>query len=270
MSTLQQHDDQGRESDAIALAYDDVGTGIPVVLLHGFPHNRELWAAQRDTLAAYCRVITPDLRGCGASDVRGPYTMDQYADDVAALLGRLGVHQAVVGGLSMGGYVTFALWRRHRTRVRAMLLADTRSAADTEEGRVKRRALIDLARRRGAGAVADAQVLGSLGATTRTTHPDIVRHVRDMMATAAVEGIVGALEAMSVRPDSTETLRTIDVPTLILVGEEDIITPVKEARTMHASLTGSTLCVITQAGHLSNVEQPGQFNAAVTRFVTAL
>ncbi|HEX6536356.1 MAG TPA: alpha/beta fold hydrolase [Gemmatimonadaceae bacterium] len=252
------------------MSYDDVGSGMPVVLIHGFPHNRGLWAPQLAALSQVCRCIAPDLRGFGDSDGGAPYSMDRYADDVAALLDALGVERAVVGGLSMGGYITLAFWRRHRERVLGLILADTRAAADDAAGRERRRAMIALARREGPEAVAGAMIESTLGKTTRQRHPEVVGAVHAMFAAASVSAIVGALEAMLDRPDSTPTLATIDVPTLIVVGDEDAISPRREAEAMRATIAGSRLEVIPGAGHASNVERPAAFNAVVTDFVRSL
>jgi pimeloyl-ACP methyl ester carboxylesterase len=193
--------------------------------------------------------------------------MDQYADDVAALLDTLGGEPAVVVALSMGGYVAFALWRRHRDKVRALVLADTRASADTDEGREKRRRLVEVARARGSGTVAEMQIASMVGETTRRRRPEVVETVRAMMAAAPADGIVGALEAMMARPDSTSTLSTIDVPTLIVVGEEDALTPPSDAQSMHDRIRGSRLEVIAQAGHICNLERPAAFNHVVSEFV---
>lgn len=252
------------------LAHDDVGDGTPLVLVHGFPHTRHLWDAQRIALASRCRVLAPDLRGFGESVALAddePLTMARHADDVAALLDALGIERAIVGGLSMGGYVTLAFWRRHRDRVRAIVLADTRAARDSDATRARRNATIALARAEGALAVADAQVASSLGATTRRTHPALVHRVRDMMATVPVTTLVAAQEGMLVRDDATPWLAEIDVPALLVVGDEDVITPVKEMRAMHERIPGSDLATIEQAGHLSPVEQPERFDAVLLRFV---
>lgn len=240
------------------------------MFIHGFPHNRTLWAPQLGALLDHCRCIAPDLRGFGESTVSEPYTMDRYADDIAALLRHLDTTPAVVVGLSMGGYVSFALWRRHSSLVRALVLADTRAGADSEEARAQRQELIGVARERGAAAVADAQIGGMLGKTTREHNPDIVDSVRRLLSAAPVEGIVGALTAMMERPDSTPTLATITVPALLIAGEEDALTPPKEARAMHAAIAGSKLEIIPGAGHLSNLERPAAFNHVLGDFVGAL
>jgi pimeloyl-ACP methyl ester carboxylesterase len=255
------------EVNGLSLAYDDVGSGLPIVFLHAFPLDRSMWAPQVGALVPHGRCVAPDFRALGATPAAPPYSMDQYADDVAALLDALGAPPAVVVGLSMGGYVAFAFWRRHRGRVRALVLADTRSGADTDDGREKRRRLIEVARARGSATVAEMQIASMVGETTRARRPDVVETVRAMMAAAPVEGIVGALEAMMARPDSASTLPTIDVPVLIVVGEEDALTPPAEARAMHERIRGSRLEVISGAGHVSNLEQPSAFNHLVSEFV---
>jgi 3-oxoadipate enol-lactonase len=253
-----------------ALAHADVGHGLPVVLLHAFPLNRGMWEPQIAALFGECRCIAPDLRGFGDSPKSGPYTMDRHADDVVALLDALQIEKAVVAGLSMGGYVALAMWRRHRGRVRALVLADTRSTADTDEAKQKRDDLIAVARRDGASAVAEKQITGLTGRSTREKQPELVNRIRTVMSGESVDGIVGALEAMRARPDSTPLLNQIDIPTLVVVGEEDVITPVKEARAMAAMIRGSRLEVIPEAGHLSNLERPAAFNAALSDFVGSL
>ncbi len=253
--------------NGIQLSYDDVGSGLPIVLLHAFPLDRSMWAPQVGALVRHGRCIAPDLRGFGASTAAPPYSMDQYADDVATLIDELGLGPAVIAGLSMGGYIAFAFWRRHRAKVHALVLADTRAGADTDEGRDKRRRLVDVARARGASTVAEMQIGSMVGETTRQRRPEVVETIRAMMAAAPVAGIVGALEAMMARPDSTPTLSTIDVPTLILVGAEDTLTPPKEAQAIHERIRGSRLEILEQSGHICNLEQPAAFSHLVSEFV---
>jgi len=256
--------------DGVEIGYDDVGTGVPVAFVHGFPHNRTLWAPQIGALVDRARCIAPDLRGFGESSRHGPFSIDQFADDVALLLRGLGIERAVVAGLSMGGYVALALWRRHRALVRGLVLADTRAGADTDEAREKRRALVEVARTRGSGAVADGQITGMLGKTTRDKRPALIDELHRMLEAAPVEGIVGALEAMMARVDSTDTLATIDVPTLIVVGGEDVLTPPSESEILHEAIRGSRLEVIEHAGHVSNMERPAAFNHVLTEFLASL
>jgi pimeloyl-ACP methyl ester carboxylesterase len=252
------------------IAFDDVGSGLPVVFLHAFPLNRTMWDPQVTALVAECRCIAIDLRGLGDSAARPPFTMDRYADDVAGVLDTLRIEQAVLVGLSLGGYVCFAMWRRHRRRVRGLVLADTRATADTPEGIMRRCELIEVAKTQGATAVANLQIAGLVGKTTRDKRPDTYDAMHRIIAQTAVPGIVGGLEAMIARPDSTPTCATIDVPTLIVVGDEDVLTPPKEARQLQAAIPGSRLEVLQQAGHLSNVERPAAFNTVVSEFLGSL
>ncbi|HEX6313855.1 MAG TPA: alpha/beta fold hydrolase [Gemmatimonadaceae bacterium] len=256
--------------DSIAIGYDDGGTGLPIVFIHGFPHDRTLWTPQMQGLTARARCLAIDLRGFGETTAAAPFSMDQYADDVVGFMDQMRIDRAVVAGLSMGGYVALALWRRHPERVRALILSNTRAGADSPEAREKRRTLIELARNEGSPAIADSMITGMVGKTTRSNRPEIVNSVHRMISSAPVNGIVGALEAMMQRPDSTSTLPTIDVPTLVVTGDEDALIPVEEARSMHAAVRGSSLEVINGAGHLSNLERPSAFNHVVSEFLAAL
>jgi 3-oxoadipate enol-lactonase len=258
--------------DSIEIGYDDVGnaTGIPLVFAHAFPLNRTMWAPQVSALVERCRCVAWDYRGLGESAATPPFTVDQFADDLAALLDQLHLDKIVLAGCSMGGYVALAFWRRHRERVRALVLADTRATADSEEALAKRVEQIAQARNEGPTAVANALIQGVVGKTTREKQPDTYDMVHRMMAQAPVPGIVGAIEAMMHRPDSTPLLSTIDVPTLVVVGDEDVLTPVKEARAMHQQIRGSRLEVIAQAGHLACLERPAAFNHVLTEFLGAL
>jgi 3-oxoadipate enol-lactonase len=253
--------------DGARIAYDDIGHGEPVVFLHAFPLNRTMWAPQTSALAAEWRCLTIDTRGFGESPGSAPFTMDRYADDIVAILDHAGIDRATVVGLSMGGYVAFALWRRAAERVRALVLADTRATADSPETIERRRELIAVARSEGVRAVADRQLIGLLGKTTRARRPEVEATARTIAESATVDGIVGALEAMIARPDSTATLGTISVPTLFIAGEEDVITPPKDARAMHDAVLGSRLEMLARAGHLSNLEAPAAFTAVVSEFL---
>jgi pimeloyl-ACP methyl ester carboxylesterase len=256
--------------DGHAIGYDDVGSGVPVLFLHGFPHNRSLWSPQLGALAAPARTICMDLRGFGESVAAEPGGVDGYADDAGALLDLLGVERAVIVGLSMGGYAAFAFWRRHRQRVRALVLCDTRATADNDTGRAARVEMQALVKERGSMAVANQMITGMVGRTTREKNPELVDELHRMMSIAPVQGIVDALDALRTRPDSTPTLATIDVPTLIVVGDEDVLTPVKDARAMHLAIAGSRLEVIVGAGHVSNIERPAAFNHVLSEFLVSL
>ena len=253
------------------VGYDVMGNGPPLLLLHGFPLHRRMWAPQIAALAACAHCIAPDIRGFGESTAEPPFTMDQYADDAIALLDALGVTEpAVVCGLSMGGYIAFSIWRRHATRVRALVLADTRATADSPEGRRNREATIQTARSQGSAAIADAQAPTLLSSRTLERCPETVDAVRAMIAAQSPEAIVGASEAMRDRTDSTTTLGTISVPTLVIVGSDDTITPPEVAADMQRSIPGSRLEQIPNAGHLGNLERPAAFNGLVAELMSSL
>lgn len=257
----------------VELAYDDAGSGTAVVFIHGFPHDRTLWAEQVSALSTHVRCIVPDLRGFGESPATGPYSVDQYADDIAALLTHLEVERAVVCGLSMGGYVAMAMWRRHPARVHALVLCDTKAPADTDEGRKKRNDLIATAERDGAAAVAALQLPGMIGKTTRERRPDTTARVQQMMERASVAGIVGALSAMRDRPDAHDTLASVTVPVLVIVGDEDVLTPKAEADAIVRALPThivSTLEVVEGSGHVTCLERPAAVTHALADFLAAL
>lgn len=257
--------------NGIELAYTDTGQGLPVVFLHAFPLSKAMWAPQVAGLATSCRVITVDLRGHGESEAPlWRYTIEGFADDINALLDHLDLHHVVLAGLSMGGYVCFAFYRRYADRVKALILADTRAAADSPEGKAGRYAMAQVAYTQGATAIADAMLPKLLGNTSLQTRPDLVQSVRHLIATTQVSGIAGDLMAMEARPDSVSLLSRISCPTLVLVGDEDVATPPSEARVIAEAVQGARLVTIAGAGHLTNLEQPEAFNRAVQSFLENL
>lgn len=252
----------------IQMAYTDTGIGRPLVLIHGYPFNRSLWDEQVNALTHSYRVIVPDLRGFGETDASaGPATMNRMAQDVARLLDHLEISQAAVGGLSMGGYVTLAFYKQFPSRVRALILADTRAHADTEEAKQTRAQQAEKALTEGMAGIADAMLPKLLTPETVSKHPEIVKRVRDMMIKTKPEGAAAALQGMAEREDLTSLLSQISVPTLIMVGSEDPITPVADSEKMHQAIAGSRLVVLEKAGHVSNIEQSEQFNAELKRFL---
>lgn len=253
--------------DQVEIAYDESGTGGAVVLLHGYPFNRTLWSDQVGVLSKSHRVITPDLRGHGESTV-GPASMKRLASDVAALLDSLGIERATIGGLSMGGYVTLAFVRQFPERVNGLILADTRAQADTEENKRIRAEQVKALLSQGMKPIVDAMLPKLLHPETVSKRPDIVKRLRDMMHQTKPEGAAAALKGMAAREDQTELLASIKVPTLIVVGKEDPITPLEDSKKMHERIGGSRLVVIENASHVSNLERPDQFNAALTSFVS--
>jgi pimeloyl-ACP methyl ester carboxylesterase len=256
--------------NGIRVRFEDVGAGPAVLLLHAFPLSGAMWRRQVERLRDRYRVIAPDLRGFGGSDAPpGTYTMDQQADDVAALLDHLGVARAAVVGLSMGGYIAFAFWRRHADKVAALVLADTRAGADSEEGRAGREANARLAEEQGSAAIADKLIPGLIAPAA----PQALRdELRALIVANSPDGIAGALRGMAARPDSTPSLPRITVPTLAVVGEIDTLTPPVEAVRINRGVAGrpSAVVEIPAVGHLSAMEAPDAFTSAVEEFLGKL
>jgi pimeloyl-ACP methyl ester carboxylesterase len=251
------------ELTGFTCAYDDRGRGTPVAWIHGFPLHREMWVPQLVALADACRMIALDLRGFGESGrTAGPYRMEGYADDVAALLDALKIEKAIIAGLSMGGYVAFELCRRHAKRVSGLLLADTKAEPDTPEARAGRRELAERVRSQGVGVLVQELLPRLLSETTRTTRPEVVQRVRAMIEAADPQSVGFALAGMAERLDANDLLPEIRIPTCVVVGEEDAIAPPETARLMGMTIPGARVVVIRGAGHVSNLENPDAFNAA--------
>ncbi|HKT36234.1 MAG TPA: alpha/beta fold hydrolase [Nitrospira sp.] len=257
--------------NGITIAYDDTGTGPPIVFLHAFPLNRTMWAPQAALLSRRFRTIAVDLRGLGESDAPyWRYTVDQYAADVKEVLANLGVAQAFFVGLSMGGYLEFALYRLYPELMRGLVLADTRAESDKPEQTQWRFNLAQQTAAMGPAAVI-AEMLPKLLAPARYDRdPGLVAQVKGILSAAPVPGIIGALMALAERPDSTELLPKIVIPTLVIVGADDVLTPVTDAERMANGIRDAELAVIPDAGHLSNLEQPERFTSAVEGFATRL
>jgi pimeloyl-ACP methyl ester carboxylesterase len=239
-----------------------------LVLIHAFPLNARMWEPQLALADHGWRVVAPHLRGFdGAVGDPPAGSIDDYAGDLIDLLDALQVQEAVIGGLSLGGYVAFGILRRAPRYVRALVLADTRPQADTPEGVEGRKQMLQLLADKGPSAIADTMLPKLLGETTRGHHADIVGWVRSLVLSNASEGIAGGIRALMTRPDSTPLLAAIHCPTLVLVGEEDTLTPRPLSEQMHRDIAGSELQVISGAGHLSSLEQPAAFNAVVARFL---
>jgi pimeloyl-ACP methyl ester carboxylesterase len=238
------------------LAYETVGTGRPLVLLHAFPFDRRLWKG----LAVPGRMlILPDLRGFGESPLWGPFVIADLADDVASLLDALGLQRAAVGGMSWGGYVALAFARRHRGRLDGLVLADTKAGPDTPEARQGREEAIALVRAQGVPAYLDRQLPRLLSPAA----PESVRNQAQSLGKQRAEAVITGLEALRDRPDRRPELGDIDCPTLIVVGAEDALTPPTEARAMAAAIRGARLIELPGGGHLVNLEAPEAFAAAV-------
>jgi 3-oxoadipate enol-lactonase len=251
------------------LHYRDTGNGKDVVLLlHAFPLHSGMWSRQIAALSRKHRVVAPDYRGLGKSAVStDASTMDLLAQDVRALLQHARVERAAVVGLSMGGYLAFELYRQAPTLFRGVALCDTRAGADTDDGKANREKFAKTALERGLGWVADEMVPKLLGPQP---DPAVVKEVRSLVAEGTPAGVAAAQRGMARRPDSTATLAAFSCPALVVVGEEDSLTPPAEAEAMARGLAGAKLVRIPKAGHLSNVENAEAFDAALDAFLQTL
>jgi 3-oxoadipate enol-lactonase len=255
------------------LSYADEGPGPAVVLLHGYPLSRAMWAEQIPSLGAIYRVIAPDLRGHGNSPApEGIYTIDEMADDVIETLDRLHIpEQVVLGGLSMGGYVALSIILRYPERVRALLLIDTQAGADSTEAAAGRevtaKAVLEA---NSAAPIVDGMIARLFSPVFRDHRPEKVEPLRTVMAQTTPRGIAGALRGMAKRPDRRADLAKIAVPTLVLVGEVDVITPPAVAKSLAEAIPGAQLDVIPGAGHMAPYENPSVANTVILRFLQSL
>lgn len=240
-----------------------------VVLLHAFPLNARMWEPQLALSAQGWRIIAPQLKGMDGGHGEHPQSsFDDIAGSLVDLLDALHVERAVIGGVSMGGYQAFALYRWAKRYFTGLILADTRADADTPQAADGRRQMLALLAEQGPAAVADAMIPRLLGDTTRRTRPDLVASVRALVLANPADAIAGALTAIMNRADSTPLLAKIDCPVLVMVGDEDVVTPPALSVQMHEALHGSELVAIPASGHLSNLEQPEAFNGALARFLS--
>lgn len=251
----------------------DQGDAEPaLVLLHAFPLDARMWAPQIKALPPRTRVVAPDLLGFGATDVPDDpagYSVDAWADQVAGLIDHLGLGPVVLGGLSMGGYVAFAFVRRHRAALAGLVLADTRPGPDAPEVAERRRAQARQVSERGTAELRETLLAGLLSEHTQQHRPDVVEAAR-ALTDQPPAGFVGALRALRSRPDSTPDLAGIEVPTLVVVGDQDALSPPDVAQTMATAIPDSTLAVLPHAGHLASLEAPGAFNDAIGQHLERL
>lgn len=246
------------------------GDGPAMLFLHGFPLDRTLWRTLATTLTGWRRVA-PDLRGYGQTPMLpGAPTMATYADDLIALLDALSLDRAVICGLSMGGYIAFDLLRRYPNRVRALILLNTRAGPDDAETRANRDKQVARVRRDGTGFLSDTMLPKLLAPSTSKVRPDVVAHVKQMMAGASADGVVQALEAMRDRPDSTPDLARITVPTLVIGGKDDVLIPAPIVKAMADAIPGAHCTIMPDAGHLTPLEQPINTSRLVSEFLEAV
>jgi pimeloyl-ACP methyl ester carboxylesterase len=258
-----------RSSDA-QLYYEVLGDGPSVVLLHPFPLNHNFWTAIAAELSSRCRLILPDLRAHGASELGdGPVTMQKLADDLARLCREEKIGKAIFVGVSIGGYLLFEFWRRYREQVAALVLANTRAGAETPESKATRLQAADRVLREGTAGFIDEMLSRVVSPTTRGSQPDIVDAARRMMQAMSPEDVAGVQRGMAERPDSVATLATINVPTLIIAGEDDSV-PLSEFELMRERIAGSELRVISCAGHYAALEKPEEFGGLLREFLDAV
>ncbi len=252
------------------LAFSEQGNGgkIPLILIHAFPLHRGMWKYQLKGLSQNVRILAPDLPGFGESPMlKNNPGMDSYAEAIQGFLAEKGIGKAVFGGCSMGGYILFELWRRCHELVAGLILCDTRAEADTPENRAIRMEAIDNVRQKGVAFFGEGMLDKLLSSNTRQKLPEKINEIWDMINSNSQEGIIHALWALATRCDSRETLSTINVPTLLLVGDDDILTPPTLAQSMQAGIPESRLEVIANAGHLSPFEQPATTNEKILDFL---
>lgn len=253
----------------ISLNVTERGAGVPLLLVHGFPLDHTMWSAQIDALSRQNRVIAPDLRGFGNSDVTpGTVTMAQYADDLAQLLDAMQVREPVVFcGLSMGGYVAWQFWARHRQRLAKLILCDTRAVADTAEGAAARLQTAEKVLAEGPQVVAESMLPKLFAPESVEQQKPFVEATRGVMLKTHPDGMAAALRGMAERPDFTSRLPQIDVPTLVLCGQHDPISTPQEMEQIAAAIPGATFVEIAGAGHMSPLEQPSAVNSKIGAFV---
>ena len=259
------------KSDDAEIVYWTLGDGPPVVLLHPFPVNHEFWLPVAEALSSRYRLVLPDLRGHGDSGVgEGPATMEKHAADIAHVLDDAEVGRAPLLGVSIGGYALFEFWRKHRGRVAALGLCNTKAPADGPEARAGRLQAANEVLERGTEPFFESMIQKVMAQHTREMRPDLVDGALRMMRKMSPENVAQVQRGMAARPDSIETLKTINVPTLLVTGEEDAMTGVNEAELMRRHISGSQLRIIPKAAHYSPWEQPDEAAQIFRQFLDAL
>lgn len=258
-----------RSGDA-NIFYEVLGDGPPLVLLHPFPAHRAFWLPAAQALISRYRVILPDLRGHGESEIGdGPATMDKHASDLVRVLDDAGVGRAIFCGVSIGGYILFEFWRRYPGRIAALVLSCTRAQADSDDARNTRLKNAELVLERGTEWFVELMAPRLLGKSTQEARPDLVADARRMMLQMSPQDIAQVQQGMAARPDSVATLKAINVPTLVLMGEEDILIPRSDGELMRQQIGPSRLAVIPKAGHFAAWEQSEEAGKLVRQFVDA-
>ena len=259
--------------NGFSLNYQERGLpqGPPVVFIHGFPFSHAMWNDQMMALPQDFRAISYDIRGHGKSEAGdGQYSIEFFVDDLIGLLDELGIKKAVLCGLSMGGYIALRTHERHPDRIRALILCDTRSEADPNEARIKRANQVKAVKAQGVKAFAEGFVKAVFAPATFKSNPKAIESIRAIIEAISPLSIAGTLLALAARTDTTSSLASVAVPTLIMVGEHDSLTPPPASESMHKHIKGSQLQIIPEAAHMSNIENPAVFNKHLIDFLKKL
>lgn len=254
------------------LSYDDVGEGsIPVIFLHGFPFDKTMWELQLEFLKFTYRLISCDIRGFGKStDEYTPLSIDLFGDDLIKFMDKLKIEKAIVCGLSMGGYIALNALKRFPGRFEALVLCDTQCIADTAEGKAKRYKVIEDIKTNGVAKFKEGFIKSVFHVDSPTNKKEIVDQLRDVVFANSQNIITQGLTALAERSETCSSLDEISIPTLIICGREDAVTPLAQSESMNAAIKGSKLQVIENAGHVSNLEQPHEFAQYLSEFLAGL
>jgi 3-oxoadipate enol-lactonase len=259
-------------ANGITMCFDDFGKGqTPIIFIHGFPFDKSSWAPQMAFMRKTQRVIAYDIRGFGATTLgTAKPSMRTYADDLVKFMDNMGIPKAIVCGLSMGGYILFNAVQRYPERFKALILCDTQTIADTEEAKKKRQQTIELIKTDGLATFTEGVVKNVFCAESRIHKTEAIAKTKDIILSTPKETIIAGLTALAERPDMTASLKGIKIPTLIICGKEDSMTPTNQAEALHIAIKNSVLQIIEKAGHLSSLEQPDVFNRHLAGFVATL
>ncbi len=254
------------------ICYDDLGKGsVNIIFIHGFPFDKSSWENQVDFLKKYYRVIAFDIRGFGQSTAgKEEKSISLFADDLVKFMDMLAIKQAVVCGLSMGGYILLNAVERFPERFRAVILCDTQCIADSTETKAKRMQAIQQVQESGLKEYAEEAVKNLFCPQSLETKKEIVEKIKNVIQNTSLTSITGTLKALANREDTCQSLNAISIPTLILCGQEDKVIPVTQSESMHRRINHSIFYIIENAGHLSNMEQPNEFNLSISQFISGL
>lgn len=257
--------------NGVRLSFIDEGQGQTILFVHGFPLSRAIWQPQIEAFVQNYRVIAPDLRGHGESSApAGVYAMETFAEDLQALVEERKCGPVVLVGHSMGGYISFAFYRKFPQSVRALVLFCTRAIADSAEGKIARENLAQRAEPEGAAVVAEQMLPKIFASATATARPALVESIRTVMLATSINGLTGSLRGMAARPSALDLLPHITVPTLVIAGESDLIVPASESAAMAKAIPHAQLAIIPRAGHLASLENPDAVLANLREFTAKI